>query len=866
MPLENFRRFDSTLRISCLALAAAVIAGTPPRLDAQSDTANWALVAPGPDYEASGMWRFFFGGDYRDLWTTPTKVEILNLQTYAGGLTPVRAGGGQQTKSLRLRAPDGRQFNFRSVDKDPSAVLPPDLRGTFADDIVQDQIGSAHPTGALVSDRLLTAAGVIHASPQFFRMPDDPALGEFRATFANMLGLFEEHVEEGATRTPGVENATKIIDMEKLLERLEERPSEHIDTLAWLKARLMDVYMGDWDRHRGQWRWARVGPDSPETAWVPIPEDRDQVFVSYDGFLLWIARQTRPQLVKFGKKYPRIIGATYNGRELDRQLFAAVERPVWDSMASHLQRVLTDAVIDSAVRALPVQQYRIDGARLSEALRVRRDKIPQMSDDYYEYLATEPEMHGTDMAERVTITRGGATDRDDVEVLIVGKDTVNGAPVEVRSARRVFLDRDTHEFRIYLHGGDDSVYVRGNGSGKLKIRIIGGGGADAVVDSSDAGGVRFYDSGERSTLAALHGGRLRTKPYTRPDTTTPVPPRDWGNYRAPLLWSAVSPDIGVFLGFGFSSTDYAFRKYPYGSRHVFRAGYATEAKTFRAEFKGEWRWENSGVHTNIWARASGVEILRFYGFGNETPNTGDRDFFKVQQDQFLLEPSITVPFSRQFEMTLGPRAQFSRLDENADRFINTFTDLYGAGDFGQVGGRLALSLDTRDVPAAARKGVLFNVEGTVYPGFWDVESTFGKVRGDLSTYLSASAATLALRVGGEKVFGDLVPFHEAAYVGGRSTLRGWDEQRFAGEAAAYGNAELRLRLTRMTILVPTDVGVFGLADVGRVYVDGETSDEWHTGFGGGVSLSFFQRVNTLTVAVATSEERTGVYIRAGFLF
>ena len=134
-------------------------------VQAQSDTTRWMLVAPSPQYEAGAIWRMFFGTDWRDLWTTPTKVEVLNLQTFAGGLTPMKQGGGQQTKSLRFQAGDGRQFNFRSVDKDPSAVLPPDLRGTFADDIVQDQISSAHPTGPLVSDRLLTTAGVPHPSP-----------------------------------------------------------------------------------------------------------------------------------------------------------------------------------------------------------------------------------------------------------------------------------------------------------------------------------------------------------------------------------------------------------------------------------------------------------------------------------------------------------------------------------------------------------------------------------------------------------------------------------------------------------------------------------------------------------------------------
>ena len=97
-------------------------------------------------------------------------------------------------------------------------------------------------------------------------------------------------------------------------------------------------------------------------------------------------------------------------------------------------------------------------------------------------------------------------------------------------------------------------------------------------------------------------------------------------------------------------------------------------------------------------------------------------------------------------------------------------------------------------------------------------------------------------------------------------MRGISEHRFAGDAAVYGNAELRLRLARIFVLLPEELGVFGLVDAGRVYLAGETSDRWHAAVGGGVWVAFLSRTNTLSVAAAHSVEGTRAYVRAGFGF
>jgi len=147
-----------------------------------------------------------------------------------------------------------------------------------------------------------------------------------------------------------------------------------------------------------------------------------------------------------------------------------------------------------------------------------------------------------------------------------------------------------------------------------------------------------------------------------------------------------------------------------------------------------------------------------------------------------------------------------------------------------------------------------------------VEETFGEVHGEVGTYLTPHTTvgpTLALRAGGKKVWGTF-PFFESAFVGGAATVRGLREQRYAGDAALYGNAELRLRLGRFFVVLPGDFGVLGLADVGRVYLEGESSDTWHTGVGGGLWFAFLDPANTITVTLARGDNRTALYLRAGF--
>ncbi len=816
-----------------LALAVGTLGAAAGSAQAGRGGGDTVTVVPGAGYAKGGIYRFFFGNHYRDLWTTPVRVPRLDLATFAGGLKPLKRGGGQQTKSLRLQGADGRQYAFRSVDKDPSVVLPADLRETFADRVFQDQISAGHPAGALVVGPILAAAGILHAEPTLVLMPDDPALGEFRAEFAGVLGLLEERPRDDDDEGQSFAGAREIVSTDDLIKRLDQRPGDRVDARQFLLARLTDVFLGDWDRHRDQWRWALL--EEGGRRWVPIPRDRDQAFVRFDGFLLGVIRQQVPQLVNFGAEYPAIVGATWNGRDLDRRFLTELERPVWDSMAQVLEQRITDPVLEEAVGRLPAELRRIDGPRLLNALRARRSELRAMADRYYDLLAAEVDVTASDHAELAVVDR---VDAGLVEVT-VGPRT-GGAPY----FKRRFHSGETREIRLYLRGGADSVAIVGSGNAPTTIRAIGGGGDDRFVDVASFRRSRFYDT--RGDNRAV-GGAIDTREYRAiEDTTNPtaLPHRDWGSKRLSYPVASLGPDVGLVVGWAGRFTQWGFRRKPNAWVFRYGASIATGATTGRLEIGARRQRENSRNYFAVEALGSGIEVLRWYGFGNETTvdETRPISHYRVTQHQLAVAPSVGWSLGERTVLEFGPRFKYSvtELDDgqNANRFIGVDRP-FGAGGFAQLGGGVSFAHDSRDVPAAARRGVLIELGGSWYPEAFDVERSFGEVHGRVATYLSArmpTSPTLALQIGAKRVFGEsgAIPFHEAAVLGSNGTLRGFRTHRFAGDAALFGSAELRLHLTSLFLAVPGRQGVFGFIDQGRVYLEGEDSDTWHRSFGAGV--------------------------------
>jgi hypothetical protein len=635
------------------------------------------VVVPGAQYEAGGLRRFLLGAHYRDIWTTAIDVPYLDLGEFAGGLTPISSHVGSQTTSLRFQGADGRRYQFRRVFKTPTAGLAPELQGTLIADLLQDGASASHPVGALVVAPLLSAVDVLYPEPSLAVMPDDPLLGEFREDFRGMLGIIEERPNEADDGSGGFGDALRVIGPDRLFERIDDGPEDQVDVHSFLTARLLDILIGDRDRHRDNFRWALMDDSGPIRYWVPISRDHDKAFVNLDGLLVIMATEFYPQMVSFGSQYPDPLNLNWHAREIDRRFLVGLDKMAWDSVSRSVQARLTDEVIRDAVLRLPPAMHDASGQALERRLLSRRDLLAQEADRYYRLLAEDVEIHATNAAEVAEITLV------DERFLDVSIREEGGEPY----LHRRFDELETDEVRISLWGGADRVLVRGDGEPSITIRVVGGRGRDTFTDSSRMGGVRFYDTGDntRADLGRSHLDRKRYPEWIGSDVDR-YPPREWGTFRRRFPWVMASSDMGLLVGGGVRATQYGFRKSPYAADWTLRGGVATGHGWGAMEFDGKFRRENSNTLVNVEAHISGVEILNFHGSVNDTERDPTVDSYRVPMDELWIHPTFEAHFNGSIEVGIGPWLRLSRTDDDDNAFFAALADtLYGAGRFGRVG-------------------------------------------------------------------------------------------------------------------------------------------------------------------------------------
>ncbi len=863
-------------RATAVAILVAITS-----LRAQSQTAtvgkDSVVIVAGPDFAAGGFHRWLLGDNYRDVWTTPIKVPVLDLHSFAGGLKPLEKGGGAQTVSLRFIAPDSTEWAFRSIHK-RVGVLPKQYEGTVIYYIFKDEGSASHPTGFVAAVPMEDAAEVLHPTGRIAVMPDDPILGDFRKEFAGMLGEIE--IRPSVPKDgPAFAGASKIIGAEELLKEINSDPFDQVDARKMLTARLLDMVLGDNDRHPDQWKWARFGKND-QVPWIPIAEDRDKVFVSYQGALLGLARKALPNLVTYDSTYPEPTALFNNATDFDRRMLVGLDRSVWDSVAIALANALSNSVIDSAMRSMP-HEYAPSSRVVGEKVKARRDRLRAAADHYYDQLSRVVDIHATDSADKATVVRSGDG------IVDVQIQSGNNPPW----FNRRFNAAETSEIRLYLHGGDDNAVVTGNVRSSIPVRIIGGNGNNTLVDQSVVGGhrnpTRFYDVGNvtdnvykpdsvdiNANVDNALNHSFNRRPWLPAYGTLIPPQRDYGTSVRPYASVRTGRNLGIVTKVGATRYVYGFRDVPYSSMMLWQVGLSTTGR-YVVILGGDKRFESSQVHVPVDASVSQLEQVEFRGFGNDVPDLRGRPY-EIKQTQLSFRPALGFSLNQLSDISVGPIIRYTRTDSLPGSVANNDKGSFIAGarpygfpHFGQAGAQIKLHYDSKyaPLPDTMRPRAVVDIIGSGYPAAWDVKNSYESISGVAEGFFTLPAKNrpvLALRAGGKKLFGDF-PYFDAAYVGGSSSLRTEERQRYAGDASLYGTTELRVPVAKFPLIVPLDVGLIGFLDIAKVYVNGDSPGGWHKGTGGGFWVGFLNPGTSLNVLFSNNPNRR-VISSFGFAF
>ncbi len=812
-------------------------------------------LAANPNFQASGLHRFLFGSLWRDVWATPVRVGIIHSD-----------------ESI------SKEYSFTPFKPDSAVSLPPELAELLPRNIVIDQISALNPFAPLIVVPILRAVNLPYRENRLAALSEKGHFEKESLQVYTHLGILEEPwCNISFDEYDSI--SYKFVGTLQMLDSLEGDNRACIDELQYLKARFIDILLGEWNRSADQWQWVSVYRNG-RIIWKPVPLNHQQAFVRLNGILPTIADMALPELEHCGENISGVENLTLTGRSLDRRLLVSFTKQTWDSLALWIQTQLSDSVLMQALRRLPISIFEKEGTKLFHLLQSRRAQLPKAAEEFYKLLSANVEVHGSNKAERAEIHRIG---RHIVSVTIFDREDTT----RTQLFQRLFHDDYTEEIRILLLGGNDIIALEGEESSTIKIIIDGGDGKNELIDKTksrnlfaslnplSSRGTIYYTSDPEyhitthSDIQIIHD-QSRNVVDDR-NKTMCFSHRDWGSEWSFSPWFDINPDDGLFIGGGPVYTQYEYHMEPYTQQMSVRAGLATRTNRYRLDATGEFRDWFRGVRTFLQFHASQLDLSNFFGLGNETKfsqSLADAAFYKVDQRQIFFHVALDYTLFSEVSTEIGSTLKL--IDNNPQ--YGTLLDSLKLPLYNKSLTYLNISAqvqrDTRVNKKLPIQGMYSVVEISYLPNFLDNEHSFYKLQGELRTYFTLEdipSITIALRTVGEKLWGEH-PFFESAFLGGNESLRGFERQRFSGDASIFGSAEVRTQLARIPFIVPLWSGISAFMETGRVFLASEHSNRWHNVIGGGLWVSVIKPEYIANFSLARSEDKIAFYATMGFMF
>ena len=834
---------------------------TKAQLPFNTDTLHYKTIAAGPGYAKNSFYQWLWGSNYRKEWTVPVSYPILILDTVKGGLLSFKEGGSNQSKSLHLKTAGNKEYALRSVDKTLTKVIPPIFRNTFLASIINDEISMSHPYGALGVPIMADAVHIKHSIPVYYYLPAQSSLDTLNKKYAGKVYLFEQRASGDWQEADNLGNYSKFTDTDGMLEKIFGDNRSAVDQHEFARARLFDMLIADFDRHADQWKWGIKKNDSA-TVFDPIPTDRDQAFFKHNGVLLnaVISASGMKFLQSYDYRIHNVKAYAFVNRILDRLLTNKMALSEWEAIATDIQSLLTDPIIEASVKQMPAEVFSISGNEIIEKMKSRRAHLVEYAREYYLLLAKEAEIVGTKENEYFQIEQR-PNNVTAVNVFRRNKqDQTEGAPFYTR----VFDPTETKEIRIYGLSGHDIFSITGQENDKIRLRLIGGDMRDSIINNGKTP-VEVYDNADNyfSVNSANH---------LHLSNDSAIHLFNYNSFKQDK--KGFGPHIGfndddrIFVGIRYTMLNHKWRHPPFSSKQTFDADLSVIQRAFSATYNGLFpsligKWD---LVTR--ANYDKVKWTNFFGLGNETPRvSGSTNYYRMRTENESASLGIRRIFGKN---NLGISGFYERvaIHKDPERFVAKVLlpgnlGLYKAENFAGV--QAAYQFVHVKDSILPEQGITFLLSAKHTQNFNEKDKSFQRYGGILQFFIPiVPKLSVAFKNGISTVTGTPL-FYQYPSLGETYNLRGFSRERFSGKTSFYNNTELRYIGNIRSYIFNGKAGIMAFRDMGRVWMPGEKSNTIHTAYGGGLLLAPFNKISA-AVTYGISNEQKILQFRVGFLF
>ena len=809
-----------------------------------------ASVYSKEEVDKTGFFKAIWGDRYRKYYGTEVTAPVVLLDTLYGGLKPVKKGGGHQSKSLRLRDASGKEYVMRALKKSAELYLQSmafkdqyvleDLKETYTQELLEDFYTGSHPYAPFTVGKLSDAVGIYHTNPILYYVPKQKALGKYNDVFGDELYMIEEHAGDGHGDLESFGYSNELKSSNAMLENLRDDEKYGIDAQAYIRARLFDMIIGDWDRHVDQWRWAEF-KENKKVIYRPVPRDRDQVFSKMgDGLLMGVATRIIPGLrlmEGFKEEIRSVKGFNSSPKTyaLDLALLSQTTKEEWMEQASFLRENLNEQAIDEALKMFPEEVRDESVGEIKRILLARASHIEETANEYFDILNKFATVIGTDKDDWFEVTR-----LDNQRTEVKAYRIIKGEKKR-QFFNKVFYTSNTKEIWIYGLDDDDVFEVKNDEGYKgMKVLIIGGQNNDVYTIENGKGVVVYDYKSKKNTFNKVDRAKVRLTDDYNVNTYDPLNVRSSVNQALPTI--GFNPDDGIKIGFLNTYTYNGFRQNPFTQQHTLKAAYYFATSGVELEYKGEFAnlFENWNLEFKSRFTTPNFAI-NFFGYGNSTENNDDElgmDYNRVRIQNFEVSPSLVWRSPMGAKFRTGISYETIEVEETDNRFVNTFYQENGAETVnsfvGVHGGYTYKNYDNTGFPTL---GMATSIEVGYKSNTNGEGNSFGYFVPSISfdyKLVPNGRLVLATKWKGHLNIGNGYEFYQAASIGGIDGLRGFRNQRFTGKSAYYQNTDIRYSLRRMkTRILPTSMGLFAGFDYGKVWSPAIESNQWHTSYGGG---------------------------------